>query len=194
MRRQVLTPVGWGAALLLAAVGLPGCSAPLVAGVGGTDSSSAFSAFSRPQRPNDMVPASLWTPPDTTPTVPDVHTDRRVAVSADLAVYVVHTELDILCMVVQELPGQASGGQLCSPGPDVIAQGMVMGSGSNTSDATRDRTAVLIPDGYTATITKGTFVLSGQGVLVAQGDGVEVTLTNGAGRTLHLATPARSQR
>jgi hypothetical protein len=156
--------------------------------------SSAFSAFLRPQRPNDVVPASLWTPLDTTPTVPDVHTDRRVATSKSLAVYLVHAAPDFLCVIVQDLPGQGTGGQGCDHGPSVIARGMVEGWEGDTSDPTSDHTAVLVPNGYTAAITRGKFELAGQGVLVVQGDGVEVTMTNNDGRTIHLSMPARSQR
>src|ERR1700709_2119601 len=110
MRKRIRSVTGWAAALLMVTCGLSGCSSQS-AGVAGTDSSSAFSAFSRPQRPNDVVPASLWTPLDTTPTVSDVHTDRRVAPSKNLAVYLVHAAPDFLCLIVQDLPGQSTGGQ-----------------------------------------------------------------------------------
>ncbi len=193
MRTRVRAVAGWTAALFLVAGSLFGCSTHS-AGVAGTDSSSAFSAFSRPQQPNDMVPASLWTPLDTTPTVPDVHTDRRVAVSKNLAVYLVHAAPDFLCVIVQDLPGQGTGGQGCDHGASVIARGMLEGWGSNSSDPSSDHTVVLVPDGYTAAITKGTYELAGQGVLVVKGDGVAVTLTNNDGQTLHLSNPARSQR
>lgn len=194
MRTPIQVATGWAAAMFLLACALSSCSAHSVAGQASTDSSSAFSAFSRPQRPDDVVPASLWTPMDTTLTVSDIHTARRVATSKDLAVYLVHAEPDFLCLVVQELPGQGTGSEGCDDGTNVIARGMVAGWGNDTSDPTSDHTAVLVPDGYTAAITKGTFELAGQGVLVARGDGVEVTLTNNAGSTLHLSSPPRSQR
>ncbi|MET3808850.1 hypothetical protein ABIB25_005880 [Nakamurella sp. UYEF19] len=124
----------------------------------------------------------------------DVHTDRRVAKSKSLAVYLVHSAPDVLCVVVQELPGVSTGSQSCNAGTDVVAHGLVQGWSGDASDPATDHTLVLVPDGYTAAITNGTFELAGQGVLVAQGDGVEVTLTNNEGRTLRLSTPARSQR
>ena len=76
----------------------------------------------------------------------------------------------------------------------MIAHGMLEGWEDDPSDPSSDHTLVLVPDGYTAAITKGTFELAGQGVLVVQGDGVDVTLTNNEGRTVHLSNPARSQR
>ncbi len=183
----------WAAVLVLVAGVLSGCSTR-VSGIGSTDSSSAFSAFSRPQRPIDPVPASLWTPPDTTrATVPDAHTDRRVATSKYLAVYLIHVEPDVLCVVVQDLPGQSTGGQGCDNGPHAIASGLMLGWRNHDSAPATDHTAVLVPDGYTATITKGTFELAGQGVLVVQGNGIEVTLRGNEGRTIHLSSPPRPQ-
>ena len=190
---RIRAATGWIAALVLVTSGLAACSTHS-AGVADTDSSSAFSAFSRPQQPNDIVPASLWTPLDTTPTVPEVHTDRRAAVSKNLAVYLVHAAPDFLCVIVQDLPGQNTGGQGCDRGPSVIAHGMLLGWADDSSDLSSHHTVVLVPDGYTAAITKGTFELAGQGVLVVLGDGVAVTLTNNDGRTLHLSLPAHSQR
>src|ERR1700712_298923 len=159
MRTSIRVLTGWIAAISLRVGGLAGVESHSVEGVASTDSSSAFSAFSRPQRATDEVPASLWTPVDTTPTVPDIHTSRRSATSESLAVYLVHTDTDVLCLVVQELPGQATGGLVCSPGPNVIAHGMVEGWSVGTADPTNDSTAVLVPDGYTAAIVKGTFEL-----------------------------------
>lgn len=194
MRTLARAATRWGAAVFLLAGGASGCSSHSVAGEGTTNSSSAFSVFAQPQRPIDEPPASLWTPVDTTPTVPDVHTSRRIATSETLAVYLIHTDADFLCVVIQELPGKGSGSEGCSPGTAVIDRGMVQGWETGTTDPTSDHTAVLVPDGYTATITKGTFELAGQGVLVARGDGVDIALTNSAGHTLHLSTPNRSQR
>ena len=193
MRARIRAVTAWGAANLLAMGVLSGCSMQQIGGVAATDSSSAFSAFSRPQRPNDVVPAAVWTPLDTSPSRSDLHNDRKIAAGEDLAVYLVHAQPDVLCLVVQDLPGQASGGQDCDDGPTVVAHSMTLGW-ATTSDPGHDRTAVLVPDGYTATVTRGTFVLAGQGVVVAQGDGVEVALTNNAGRTLRLFGPTRSQR
>lgn len=100
---------------------------------------------------------------NTTPDSP-AHTDRRVSINADLAVFLVHIAApDFLCLVTQELPGQNSGGQGCDSGPNVIANGMVQSWGS--ADPASDTTAVLVPDGYTATITKGTFSMAGQGAV-----------------------------
>ena len=193
MYARIRAVTGWTAVLFLVISGLSGCSTQS-AGTAGTDSSSAFSAFTRAQRPNDVIPASLWTPLDTAPTVADEHTSRRVAISKNLAVYLVHAAPDFLCVIVQDLPGRGTGGLGCDHGPDVIAHGMLEGWEDDTSDPGSDHTVVLVPDGYTAAITKGTFELAGQGVLVAQGDGVEVTLTNNEGRALHLSNPARSHR
>lgn len=192
MRTRVSAVAAWAAALLTVG-GLSSCSTQF-AGTASTDSSSAFSAFLRPQRTGDVVPAALGTPLDTAPTVADVHTDRRVATSKTLAVYLVHAAPDYLCVVVQELPGEGTGAQGCDHGTGVIARGMLETFGGDPADPTSDHTAVLVPDGYTATINKGTFELAAQNVVVVRGDGVELTLTSNDGRTLRLSNPPRSQR
>ena len=107
-------------------------------------------------------------------------------------VFLVHADPDMLCVVTQELPGQNAGTLGCDSGPYVIARGMFGTWGS--ADPASDTTAVLVPDRYTATITKGTFLIAGQGVILAQGDGVDVTLTNNAGHTLHVSSPPRPAR
>lgn len=180
------------AALLIAAAALSGC-ATATAGNRVADSSSAFAVFSRPQRVSDTVPAPLWNHPESAD--PDVHTDRRAATSKDLTIYLVHAQPDWICLVTDEVPGHDTvGGEGCSPGTVALSQGMWMTFGTAQPDPTRDRTVFVVPDGYTSTITKGTFVMAGQGVLVVQGDGVDATLSNADGRTMHLSSPARSQR
>ncbi len=179
-------------ALLVAAAAMGGCSTATT-GDPVTDSSSAFAAFTRPQHDSDTVPATLWNHLDST--VPDVHTDRRVATSKDLTIYLVHAEPDWLCLVTDEVPGHDTvGGEGCSPGSIALSQGMWMTFGTADPNPVRDRTVFVVPDGFTATITKGTFVMVGQGVLVVQGNGVDAVLSNADGRTLHLSSPTRTQR
>jgi hypothetical protein len=107
-------------------------------------------------------------------------------------VYLVHADPDWLCMVVDERPGQSTaGGESCNPGTHVLTQGFWLSWQKGGSDASHDRTAVMVPDGYTAVISRGTLVLAGQGVLIAQGNGVEITLTNAAGHVQNLVSPRR---
>jgi hypothetical protein len=176
---------------LIIASATTACSSTL-AGQGTPDSSTAFAVFARPERPSDTVPPGLWNSPVTPWPSTAVHIDRRVATNRTLNVYPAHADPDWLCLVTDERPGQsAAGGESCTPGSQALANGFWMSWQTGGLDADHDRTAVMVPDGYTAVVSRGTLVLVGQGALVAQGNGVEITLTNAGGHTQQLVSPHR---
>ncbi|MET3808169.1 hypothetical protein ABIB25_005198 [Nakamurella sp. UYEF19] len=166
-----------------------GCTQEVVGGSGRPDSSFAFAIFSRPERTTDHIPAPLWNEPS--PSTSGEAPTVRLAVNGDQRqIYVVHTSDDQICVVADGNPGvDTIGGQGCAPG--TVATLRLLTFGVHEGVAANDWTAVLIPDGGTVTINRGTFVAAGGGVLIVRGNGIAVTVTGTNGGPLQLTIAGR---
>lgn len=176
-RRRRCPPV----AIAGLAVVLTACSAGAIGGtatVRPLDPRETYGAFAHPVRPADRLPERLQDPVVGAPA--DV---RRVAGWTGADVYLTYSAPATICLVVDsDPPWGRFGGTACSDGQDaVIGMAMLL------SDDDDVQAIVLVPDGATVAVDRGTFIAAGDGVIgvrpgTAQ-EGVAVTLAFADGHT-----------
>ena len=187
--------------VLLAAVLLAGCSSNLISGTAERvppDSRDAFSVFDRPPAPGDQVPEWFIIDPDPPDVMQAQLETRRVARTPDFLIWIGHAPLYWICLMVSTDPRRTTSGlSSCTKGYNAAEgfQGMRWSTGDNEDqhNPAADQTVLLIPDGETATLHQGKIVIIGNGVLVAEGETINITLTDpiGATRTFVGRPPPR---
>ena len=185
---------------LVGAVLLSGCSGNVISAEAGRvsiDYRDAFSVFDRPPAPGDQIPERTMVDPDPPNVMQAQLETRRIARTPDLLIWIGHAPPDWICLVINTDPRHSTyGGSTCNKGFNAADgfQGLRWGPGTpgphNPAD---DHTALLIPDGETATLNQGALTLIGDGVLDAQGETISIILTDptGATRTFISEPPPR---